>query len=128
MRHGMMVRTLAAAILALAAGSFARAADGCNACGTAPAVVNGVGHKAGDCGPCEKKSLLSKVKSSTACCDAKFVFGSSKNFFNPCNGSCSDLPINACGRDRQRCDMPKYGTGIGQPANNCAGPFTYQNR
>ena len=127
MRHGMMVRTLAAAVLALAAGSFARAADGCNTCAT-PAVVTGVGHRANDCGPCEKKSLLSKVKSSAACCDAKFILGSSRGFFGACNPGCSDLPISACGRDRQRCDMPKYGTGIGQPANNCAGPFTFLNR
>lgn len=123
MRHGMMVRTLAAAVLALVAGSFANAADGCNTCGTAPAVVHGVGHKA-DCGPCEKHSLLSKVKNSSACCDAKFAFGSSKGFFAACNTGCSDLPLSS----RQRCDMPKYGTGIGQPANNCAGPFTFLNR
>lgn len=126
MRHGKMMRTLAAAVLALAIGSMARAADGCNNCST-PAVVTGVGHKA-DCGPCEKKSIISKIKNSTTCCDAKFIFGSSKSFFGACNSGCSDLPISACGRDRQRCDMPKYGTGIGQPANNCAGPFTFLNR
>lgn len=125
MRHGWMVRTLAAAAMIVAIAGSTRAADGCNNC--APAVVHGVGQKA-DCGPCEKKSILSKVKSSAACCDAKFIFGSSRSFFGACGSGCSDLPISACGRDRQRCDLPKYGAGIGQPANNCAGPFTFLNR
>lgn len=127
MRHGWMVRTLAVVVAALALAGSTRAADGCNTC--APTVVHGVGHKA-DCGPCEKKSILSKVKASTAsaCCDAKFILGSSKGFFAGCNPGCSDLPISACGRDRQRCDLPKYGTGIGQPANNCGGVFTFLSR
>jgi hypothetical protein len=121
MRHGWMVRTLAVAAVVLAAGGSTRAADGCNSC--APAAK-------ADCGPCEKKSILSKVKASTAstCCDAKFALGSSRGFFAACNPGCSDLPISACGRDRQRCDMPKYGTGIGQPANNCGAPFSFLNR
>lgn len=124
MRHGMMVRSLAAALLALAAGGLARAADGCNTC--TPAVVHGVGHKAD--GPHEKHSLLNRVKNNTnVCCDAKFIFGSSKSFFSPCGGGCSDLPISAI-HDRQRCGAPKYGTGIGQPANGCAGPYTYLSR
>lgn len=124
MRHGMMVRSLVAALLALSASGLARAADGCNNCG-APAVVNGVGHSA--CGPCEKKSLHNKIKQSNACCDARFIFGSSKSFFSPCGGGCSDLPISAI-HNRQRCAGPKYGEGIGQPANSCAGPYTYLSR
>lgn len=123
MCHGMMMRTLAAAALTLVVGAFAQGGgkDNCNTCAT-PVVVQGVGNPAdcGDCGPSAKKSLHAKVKSSTACCDANFIFGSSKGFFAACNPGCSDLPISV----RKNCPLPIYGPGIGQPANSCTGVFT----
>ncbi len=119
MRHGKMMRTLAAALLVLVVSSVASAADGCNNCAPAPK---------SDCGPCASKSLLSRFKSGPTCCDANFIFGSSRSFFSPCSSGCSALPLSSFGRDRQRCDMPKYGTGIGQTANNCAGVTTFMNR
>jgi hypothetical protein len=115
MRHAMM-RLAAAALLTIAGVSFAMAGD-CAKC--APAVVQGVGTPTdcGDCGPKAKHSIIQKAKSSVACCDSKFMFGSSKSFFSTCNGGCSDLPISL---NRANCPKPIYGSGIGTPANNCA--------
>jgi hypothetical protein len=136
MRHGLMMRTLAAAALALVVGGFAQAGGkkDCDTC--APVVVNGVG-TAADCGGCSagtKKALLGKLAGGNACCDAKFALGSSKGFFAACNPGCSDLPIsvfhgaNGCGGLsglRKNCPTPIYGPGIGVPANSCHGVYSH---
>ncbi|QEL16083.1 hypothetical protein [Limnoglobus roseus] len=131
MRHGLMMRTLAAAVLSLAVVSFAHAGGkdkDCNTCAS-PVVVQGVGNPACDeCGPRVKKSAHKQVN-GTALCDANFIFGTSKSFFCPCRGGCSDLPISVSHPGfRNNCALPIYGPGIGQPANNCAGVFSNLNR
>ncbi len=128
MRHGMMMRTLTAAVLTLVVGTLAQAGGkDCNNCATGPVVVQGVGTTAdcGDCGPRVKKSHAHL--NGTGCCDANFILGTSKSFFAPCNPGCSDLPISVSGGCRKNCPLPIYGTGIGQPANSC-GVYTNLSR
>ena len=129
MRHGLMMRTLAAAMLSLVVGSFAQAGGKKDCDNCAPVVVKGVGTAAdcGGCGPTTKKSIHSRLNGS-ACCDANFMFGSSKGFFAACNPGCSDLPISAFhggGGLRKNCPTPIYGTGIGVPANSCQGVYSH---
>lgn len=128
MRHGLMMRTLAAAVLSLVAGGFAQAGGkkDCDPC--APVVVKGVGTAAdcGGCGPTAKKSVLGKLGG----CDANFALGSSKGFFAACNPGCSDLPISVFhghggGGLRRNCPTPIYGPGIGVPADSCHGVYSH---
>lgn len=133
MRHGLMMRTLAAALLSLVVGAAAQAGGkdkDCNGCTTTPVIVRGVGTTAdcGDCGPRVKKGLGSHLN-GTGCCDSNFIFGPSKCYFKPCNPGCSDLPISVFhpGFNRANCPLPVYGPGIGCPANSC-GVFSNLNR
>lgn len=127
MRHGLMMRALAAAALCLAVGTAAQAGgkDNCNTCAT-PVVVQGVGNPApcGEGGPKVKKHA-GLLGGTTAACDAHFILGPSKGFFAPCNPGCSDLPISVFHSGfRKDCPLPVYGPGIGKPACSCTGVYT----
>jgi hypothetical protein len=99
-----------------------------------PVVVQGCGSCASGGAVNAKHSLIigagtiNPVGCGCAASERSWMFGSCKQFFNPgnvCGGGCGGgLGIG----NRNPCDLPKYGTGLGQPANNCAGPFTYTFR
>ncbi|CAN5379897.1 hypothetical protein BH11PLA2_BH11PLA2_44940 [soil metagenome] len=108
---------------------------------TVPVVVNGCGSCATGDVAASKHHLrigagtINPVSCGCLASEKTFMFGSCKQFFNPqnvCGGGCT---AGGCGNgckgglgNRNPCALPTYGPGIGQPANNCVGPFTYMNR
>lgn len=102
---------------------------GCSGSGApaTPIVVQGCGGSCASDANCARPHLLigagtvSPVGCSCLASDKTFMFGSCRQFFNPQN-VCGRGCIAGC---RTPCSLPIYGPGIGQPANNCEGPYTY---
>lgn len=131
MRTGIVTRFFAAVIATLAIMSVASAqapvGPGCSTCGKAEKSSH-----TGTRGAVHNFFSSAFIGSGTAMpigcscysADKTFIFGTCRQFFNP-GKVCSDGGYFA----RPHCAMPIYGPGgVGQPANNCAGPFSYLNR
>jgi hypothetical protein len=112
-----------------AASAPAAFASGCSA----PVVVNGCGgcactttHEKTKCSLRISPGTVNPVGCSCFAAQRTFFWGGCHSFWNPqqtCGNGCGG---GGCGnRFGNHCPLPEYGHGLGAPANNCGGPFSY---